>query len=201
MGRVQSADDHLAFAHLVGKWEKPIRDLCTRMIGDIHRGADLKQETFSRLYAKRREYKPTGKFSSYLWRMALNVCYDELRRGRRHPAAPWPSETGGEAGRDLAADQTTPREQAAQAEEGRLVRDAIQALPEIYREVIILRHYENLKLREIAEVLNVPPGTVNSRMAEALDRLSQRLGPHFHTKNQTTPPSSHATGAPELSLL
>ena len=64
-------------------------------------------------------------------------------------------------------------------EEGELVRQALLKLPEIYRTVLVLRHYEGMKLARIAEVLGIPEGTVNSRMAEALNRLSRLLEPQF----------------------
>src|SRR5688572_21693372 len=83
MWQVKLHDDHRAFAQLVERWEEPIRRLCTRMIGDLHRADDLKQETFSKLFEKRKLYEPTGRFSTYLWRIALNVCHDELRRRSR----------------------------------------------------------------------------------------------------------------------
>jgi RNA polymerase sigma-70 factor (ECF subfamily) len=65
----------------------------------------------------------------------------------------------------------------AHREENELVRDAVLELPEIYRTVVVLRHYENLKLSQIAEVLQIPEGTVNSRLAEALTRLNRALEP------------------------
>src|SRR5688500_13188957 len=83
MLRVQAHDDNKAFAQLVERWEEPIRRLCTRMLGDVHKGEDLKQEAFARLFAKRKHYQPTARFSTFLWRIALNACYDELRRVKR----------------------------------------------------------------------------------------------------------------------
>src|SRR6267378_1160574 len=83
MCRVKDHDDYHEFDQLVARWEQPIRRLCARMTGDVHRGEDLKQETFVRLFEKRKDYQPTGKFSTYLWRIALNLCYDELRRQNR----------------------------------------------------------------------------------------------------------------------
>ena len=74
--------------------------------------------------------------------------------------------------------------ETAKNEEAALVREALAKLPESYRSVLVLRHYEGLKLREIAEILEIPPGTVNSRMAEALTRLSRNLGPKL-SKMQT----------------
>src|SRR6266581_9525036 len=83
MWRVQTQDDHRAFVQLLARWEEPIGRLCARMTGDPHRGEDLKQETFARVFEKRKDYEPTGRFSTYLWRIALNLCYDELRRRER----------------------------------------------------------------------------------------------------------------------
>src|SRR6266436_9190496 len=83
MLRVKLHDDHQDFARLVKRWEEPICRLCTRMTGDPHRGEDLKQDTFVRVFEKRKDYQPTGRFSTFLWRVALNLCYDELRRQRR----------------------------------------------------------------------------------------------------------------------
>jgi RNA polymerase sigma-70 factor (ECF subfamily) len=71
--------------------------------------------------------------------------------------------------------------QAQKQEEAELVRDALMELGENYRTVLILRHYEGLKLREIAEVLEIPEGTVNSRMAEGLVQLSRILEPQMKT--------------------
>ena len=83
MWRVQTQDDPRAFAQLVRRWEGHIRDLCARMTGDPHTGEDLTQEAFARVFAKRASYRQSARFSTWLWRIALNVCYDELRR-RQH---------------------------------------------------------------------------------------------------------------------
>jgi RNA polymerase sigma-70 factor (ECF subfamily) len=148
------------------------------MVGDPHRGEDLKQETFLRLFERRRDYRPTGRFSTFLWRIALNRCYDELRQQQRRQR--FLAET--EPERDAACTEQPaqgpgPDWQTARLEEAELVRHAVLQLPDIYRAVIVLRHYEGMRLARIAEVLDVPEGTVNSRMAEALDRLSRILEP------------------------
>jgi RNA polymerase sigma-70 factor (ECF subfamily) len=177
MCRVKTHDDHGEFDRLVARWEQPIRRLCARMTGDVHRGEDLKQETFVRLFEKRRDYQPTGKFSTFLWRIALNLCYDELRRQNRRREV---LSSGDESDiRDMEADAPGPDKRAATSEEGELVRRALLQLPEMYRAVIVLRHYEDMKLAKIAEVLEIPEGTVNSRMAEALARLSRILEPRL----------------------
>jgi RNA polymerase sigma-70 factor (ECF subfamily) len=189
MSRVGQYDDHEEFARLVRRWETPIYRLCTRMTGDPHRGEDLKQETFVRLFEKRNDYQPTGRFSTYLWRMALNICYDELRRReRRRDFLRVASEQELPQGLDeRPAEYPGPDDRTAELEEGELVRQALLQLPEIYRTVLVLRHYEDMKLAKIAEILEIPEGTVNSRMAEALHRLSGLLEPKLNPK-----PATHA---------
>ncbi|HZR20083.1 MAG TPA: RNA polymerase sigma factor [Verrucomicrobiae bacterium] len=179
MWRVKLYDDHQDFDRLVKRWEEPIRRLCTRMLGDPHRGEDLKQDTFLRLFQKRKDYQPKGRFSTFLWRIALNLCYDELRRQKRRREFLISPEPGpeGEQETEPVSESAGPDSNAADLEEGALVRTAVMQLPEIYRAVIVLRHYEDLKLAQIAEILEIPEGTVNSRMAEALIRLSRTLEP------------------------
>jgi RNA polymerase sigma-70 factor (ECF subfamily) len=191
MWRVSTQDDHHEFARLMKRWEDPIWRLCTRMTGDPHRAEDLRQETFLRLFERRKEYQVRGRFSTYLWRIALNLCYDELRRQERRREFvrdQEPGEAPGEAP-DCAAEGPGPDARAAQQEEGELVRQALGRLPEIYRTVVVLRHYEDMKLAKIAEILEIPEGTVNSRMAEALARLSRmlepKLAPRAESRSQT----------------
>jgi RNA polymerase sigma-70 factor (ECF subfamily) len=170
MWRLQHGNDPAAFDQLVHRWREPVRRLGFRMTGDHHRAEDLAQETFSRIFAKRADYRPDSRFSTFLWRVALNLCHDEFRRQSRR--------------RELSLDEDEPFNEAPEpspavqlelSECADSVRHALQRLPEHYRAVVILRHYEGLKLREIAEVLEVPEGTVKSRMAEALDRLAPLL--------------------------
>ena len=181
MWRVRHEDDHSAFAQLVARWETPIQRLCTRMVGDMHRAEDLTQEAFARVFAHRHKYEPAGRFSTWLWRIAINLCHDEIRRKSRRPEVTIEQEEPG-------SDETTTREivdaepcpdEAIQAlEQAEQVRRALMRLPEHYRGVLVLRHYEGLKFSEIAQVLGIPEGTVKSRMSEGLARLSELLPKH-----------------------
>lgn len=186
MWRVKLRGDHQEFARLVRRWEGPIRRLCARMVGDAHRGEDLKQDVFLRVFEKRKDYQPGGRFSTWLWRIALNLCYDELRRrGRCREFLRDGDETEAEGELEgCAAETAGPDVRTAELEEGELVREALLRLPEIYRTVLILRHYEDMKLAKIAEILEIPEGTVNSRMAEALNRLSRLLEPKVNCKQE-----------------
>src|SRR5947207_9171650 len=88
MRRVKRAGDPAAFAQIVRRWETPIRRLCVRMIDDEHRGEDLAQEAFARVFANRTAFKEGARFSTWLWRIALNLCHEELRRVKRRGETP-----------------------------------------------------------------------------------------------------------------
>src|SRR4051812_4435522 len=177
MWQVRMTGDPAAFARLVHRWQGPIRRLCERMLGDAHRAEDVSQETFARLFARRKEYRAAGQFSTFLWRVALNLCYDELRRIRRRGEQPIDPEAAEPLAveHSLAAATLPPDDQLVLSERAEAVRRALQELPDPYRAVLVLRHYENLKFREIADVLDIPGGTVKSRMAEALSQLARLL--------------------------
>jgi RNA polymerase sigma-70 factor (ECF subfamily) len=177
MWRVQAHDDPDAFTELVRRWRAPILRLCQRLLTDSHRAEDITQETFTRVFVHRRRYQPKSKFSTYLWRIALNLCHDEQRKLSRrlkhestgsNPPAAFEVEQEPD-------DLPSPDRAAVLRESALAVRNAVHTLPEPLRTVLVLRHYEGLKLREIAEVLGIPEGTAKSRMAEALNTLRRCL--------------------------
>jgi RNA polymerase sigma factor (sigma-70 family) len=177
MWRVQTQDDAEAFAQLVERWEQPIFRLCARMVGDAGRGEDLAQEIFAKVFTRRKDFKTDGKFSTWLWRVALNHCYDELRRLKRRN-----EEALGE-GDDFVSGDAGPDARAASSEECELVRSGLLLLPEISRTVLALRFCEGLKLREIAEILELPETTVHSRIAVGLAQITRILKPQFKEQN------------------
>ena len=195
MWRVKMEDDPQAFAQLVRRWERPIQALCARMTGDSHRGEDLTQEAFSRVFARRKEYEASGRFSTFLWRVALNLCYDELRKINRRRESSLEDAVVEEAP-DLGFVAASPAPDWALVEQERAaaVRRALLQLSEPYRTVVIMRHYEGLKFREIADVLEIPEGTAKSRMAEALSRLNQILNGLWNEKETTCKPQTKPSG-------
>jgi RNA polymerase sigma-70 factor, ECF subfamily len=188
MWRVQTEDDHGAFALLVERWREKIRALCIRMTGNVPLGEDLAQDVFARVFEKRREFKGASKFSTWLWRIAVNRCYDEMRRPVNRATSESLDDENATVVLDIVMEARTPRDELAAREEAEMVRQALMQLPENYRVVLVLRHYENLKLREIAEVLEVPEGTVSSRMAEALTQLTRLLEPAFEPQSRSPKP-------------
>lgn len=177
MWRVKMDDDPQAFARLVERWQGPIQRLCIKMLGDAHRAEDLTQEAFARVFARRKDYQPAGRFSTFLWRIALNLCYDELRKIKRRGESSLEGGADERGETDFMADTAGPDLQVVADERAEHVRRALLQIPEPYRVVVVLRHYEGLKFREIGEVLDIPEGTVKSRMVEALNQLSRLLKP------------------------
>jgi RNA polymerase sigma-70 factor (ECF subfamily) len=182
MWRVKLDDDADAFAQLMSRWQKPIQNLCIRMLGDVHRAEDVAQSAFARIFTSRVSWEPTAKFSTFLWKIALNLCHDELRGLKRRNECSILEDIDNDLdgmvselpGPDLVTDA---RERAE------IVREALQKLSPHYREVVVLRHYQHLKFHEIAQVLDIPEGTAKSRMAEALTKLSSLLT--FLNENKT----------------
>jgi RNA polymerase sigma-70 factor (ECF subfamily) len=191
MWRVKMQSDSQAFTQLVNRWEKPIRALCTRMTGDAYRGEDLTQETFVRVFARRKDYQPSARFSTFLWRVALNICYDELRKINRRRETILDSAEGGE-GEDGRFTEPGPGPDLVLVEQERAetVRQALLQLSEPCRAVVVLRHYEGLKFREIGEALEIPEGTVKSRMAEALARLNRILSRSLNERETPCKPQT-----------
>jgi RNA polymerase sigma-70 factor (ECF subfamily) len=202
MWRVKMQDDAQAFAQLVNRWEKPIQSLCARMTGDPHRGEDLAQEAFAKIFARRKDYQPSGRFATFLWRVALNLCHDELRRvNRRRESAldDADGQDGGDGDSEFAGSGPAPDLQLVEQERAESVRRALLSLAEHYRTVVVLRHYEGLKFREIGEVLEIPEGTVKSRMAEALSQLNQILSGVLNEKE--IPCKPQIKPAPEVPVI
>ncbi len=176
MWRVKLQDDAQAFASLMQRWQTPIERLCARMTGDTHRAEDLAQTAFTRVFAKRAEWQPSGKFSTFVWQIALNLCRDELRRIKRRAECSLEAlDEAGDTFDALPVDEASPAAHAEKSERADLVREALFKLAPHYREVVVLRHYEQLKFREIGDVMGIPEGTVKSRMAEALTQLNLLL--------------------------
>jgi len=198
MWRVKLDDDPQAFGRLVARWEGPIQRLCARMTGDVDRAEDLAQTVFVRVFARRAEWEPTARFSTFLWRIALNLCHDDLRRTRRRGECSLDAldEETGSGLELLAGEEPAPDEQAETRERGELVREALLKLAPHYREVVVLRPYEGMKFNEIGRVLNIPEGTVKSRMAAALSQLN-RILKHINEESLC----KRKTNTPELLAL
>jgi RNA polymerase sigma-70 factor (ECF subfamily) len=150
-----------AFTRLVHRYQQPLLNFFRRM-GVYNDAEDLVQETFVRLFKYRLRYESKGKFSTFLYMMARQIWIDYLRkRTRRQDLAQDLHE------RDIDAASSRRKDEETRS----AVREAIEALPERMRMVVVMSVYQGLKYGEIAAILEVPEGTVKSRMFHALRKL------------------------------
>ena|SRR5579862_7988474 len=181
MWQVQTNDDPGAFAWLVKRWEKPIKHLCAQMTGDVHLAEDLCQEAFTKVFTRRKQYRPEARFSTWLWRIALNLCYSTLRkRQSRLDRRLEPSEEGSPILSEAVSEQFCPDQDLLAREEVDLIQHALLSLPDSLRLILILRYWDGMKLREIAGKLGISETTTTSRCAAALARLTRVLEKDFH---------------------
>ncbi len=164
-----------SFNQLVLRWERPIYALAYRVIGREEDARDVAQETFLRAFRALKGFKGQAKFSSWLYRITLNLCRDWIRREKRTPVAQPPE------GVDIIelAGEGTPSESieqlVARHELGRAVGKAMSMLPEEQRTAIILKEYHGLTFQEIADLLDCPLSTVKTRLYQGLTVLRKQL--------------------------
>ncbi len=158
-----------AFEMPVRRWQQPVARFLLHLVGREESLADLCQEVFLRIFEHRGRYRETGTFSAWVYRIALNVARDALRRRRKEPCCLGDAEPP--------ADELAPDAVCEQAERGRLIAQAIADLPQPQRIVLVLRHYEEMSFVQIARMLGEPASTIKSRFGAALQRLRERLRP------------------------
>jgi RNA polymerase sigma-70 factor (ECF subfamily) len=180
------AGSEAAFATLVDRYRHRLQNIVYRYIRDSQRAEDLAQEAFVRVYLHRERYRKTGKFSTWIFTIAVNLAKNEIRRKVRlrdvlsldHLAELL---GGGDPGiRDDS--QPSPDRQAERGQTNEMVTNAIGKLPPVYREALVLRDIEGLAYEEIAEILGIPGGTVRSRINRARIMLKDKLKGYSKTE-------------------
>jgi RNA polymerase sigma-70 factor (ECF subfamily) len=164
---------------LVARWEGPLYRFVSRLVDRPEDARDVCQETFLRVLKNSDAFRDGARFSTWMYQIALNLCRDRARRQKRwsHLVVATPQQDDGRP-REYAAPERadTHPERALEREEARsAVQRALGLLPRDQREVLLLKEYEGLKFREIAEVLGIPESTVKSRMYAALDAMKGSL--------------------------
>jgi RNA polymerase sigma-70 factor (ECF subfamily) len=148
--------DVKAFEELLEAYKGAAYRFAYRIFRDRHIAEDVSQEFFFKLFRNADRYKPAGKFTTYFYRVLHNLCLDTLRRMNRKSLPDFQSfENPVLDGFPISETEGAPEAAARLSEEKRLVREAIHKLPPAQRQVIILRELEELKYREIAEVLGL----------------------------------------------
>lgn len=170
--------DLAAFDELVGMYEKKAYNLAYRMTGNHEDASDVAQEAFLRVFNSLGDFRGDASFSTWLYRIVSNVCWDELRRRRRHFAAsldePVATEEGGYV-RQVMDHSPGPEESLERKELQAVVQEGINELSPDHRFAVILRDIKGLSYEEIADILDCSLGTVKSRLNRARNALKEKL--------------------------
>lgn len=168
--------DRAAFGDLVSRYMRRAYFAALGLVGSHDDALDLSQEAFARAYRARRTLDPERPFYPWLYQILRRLCFNFTRdRGRRRArlaeATPWLAESEGSR-----AARNDPARQAELAELRTRFESAIAQLPDGEREVLVLREFQDLRYKEIAELLDIPVGTVMSRLYSARKALARSLG-------------------------
>lgn len=185
--------DEAAFDELVRRFQRPVLTITTRYVGDPGAAEDLAQEVFLRVHRARASYQPLAKFSTWIYRIAANLCLNELRdreRFRPLPMSTVPGEDDGEtrgqgdrgprgAGGLLEVGVADPPSAALERDElRRAVMAAIESLPPNQRMAVILLRWQGCTYEEIAEALDTTVKAVKSLLSRAKENLAEKLARH-----------------------
>ena len=173
------AGDIDAFNELMAAHEDRVFGICFRMLQDREAALDATQDTFLTVFRKADRYKAQAAFSTWLYRVAVNTCYDHLRRRKRKRADALPDTHD-------PADPATDDLYAA-VEVRPAIDAALEELSPEFRAVVVLVDLQGMSLDQASDTLEVPTGTVKSRLFRARRQLSESLG-------NLRPPSEHQNG-------
>jgi len=175
-----------AINSLVGLWYKRIYNYSYRYFLDHDTAMDMTQKTFISMYRNIAGLKDTARFKPWLYRIVANHCHDEDRRAKRGLTISFSRNTGEVEQFEKTADPGIGPDRRLQNDEmGEIVKEALKALSPEQREVVIMKEYEGLKFREIAETLEVSENTVKSRLYYGLNSLKKALKARSITKETT----------------
>jgi len=157
-----------AFEELMAAHEDRVFAVCLRMLRDREAALDATQETFITVFRKADRFAGRSAFSTWLYRVAVNTCYDHVRRDRRHAADPLP-ETNDPA-------DTGAQDPFDAVEVRPDIEAALRHLPDEFRAAVVLSDLQGLALQTVADILEVPVGTVKSRVFRGRRLLAESLG-------------------------
>jgi len=170
--------DEDRFGELVNRYRTRLHSHVTKMIGNREDALDLTQEIFLKVFQALPRFNPEYRFSTWLFRIAANAAIDHLRRKRPKTVPleiPDPESQGRVSSGEYSTADLDPFGTLRNVERGRAISQAIADLPLEFRELIALRHFAGLSYEEIAEVKEMPLGTVKNKLFRARAVLKERL--------------------------
>ena len=178
--------DRTAFRVLVERYKKEVYAVAREMTGDHHDAEDISQDVFLKAFGSLPRFRGRAGVSTWLYRMTVNACIDRSRKKAWKAMKP-KGDVLDEDMRQQGESRSTlshPENEMERALLQQHIRRALDTLTERERTVFILRHYQALPLKEIADCLNVTDGTVKSTLFRAIKRLQEKLAPYVNRNNE-----------------
>lgn len=177
LARLALKGDQRAFAELVALYQDKLFHMAYRMLNNRQEAEDVVQETFLRVHKNLERYDENLKFSTWIYRIATNLCIDRLRK--RKPTYSLDAESSEHEGLDgysmIPSDNRTPESEMLLSETQRIIHEAIDSLPPKYKTVMMLRYIQELSLQEISDVLDMPVTTIKTRVHRGREFLRKKL--------------------------
>src|SRR5574341_837385 len=161
------------FEELVRRYQRPIAAYVYRMVGDYDAALDLTQDVFIKVYGSLSRYRSELKFSTWIYKLAHNAAIDHLRRSAARDQAVTRDDDRSET--RIESRRLTPEQESERNERRSEIEVVVQLLPPAYRELIVLRHSNDLSYDEIAEITGLPLGTVKNRLFRAREAMRDLL--------------------------
>ena len=177
MARIAKGDEG-AFEILVSRHQTSVLNLIYRFIGDRTQAKDFAQEVFIRVWQAAKSYKPEAKFTTWLYRITANLCFNELKSARRKKwfSSHLSDDQRGDTLEEMLPDGAPSAEDLLlEKERNRQISDALQSLPESQRMALILKRYDGLSYQEIAQVIGCSVSAVESLLVRAKRALQEKL--------------------------
>ena len=161
------------FEELVRRYQRPITAYVYRMLNDYESSLDVTQEVFIKVYNSLEKYSSDYKFSTWLYRIAHNAAIDHMRRNSANLQSLETENDEGAYQMQIESPLLTPEQERERSEWRSEIEAVVKCLPSVYRELILLRHAQDLSYDEIAEVTNLPLGTVKNRLFRAREMMRE----------------------------
>lgn len=174
IARFQDGDNY-AFDLLVKRYKDPLMNFVFRFVGERNESEDIVQETFLRLFKNKHYYKEIAKFSTWIYTIAGNLAKTELRKRKRRKLFSISHYMSTEKDYDIPDSSSSPESDTNSIITDKIIQSAIDKLSPKFKQVIILRDIQGFSYEEIAEIVNIPLGTVKSRVNRARLKLQEDL--------------------------
>ncbi len=174
MSLFQGGDEN-AYIELVNRYKDKLINFIFNYLGDLESSEDVVQETMIKLYQKKHYYKEIAKFSTWLYTIAKNLANTELRKRKQRKTTLLSQFSKDDKTYDLPSNDPEPGQEIQTDIVNKIIRDAVDQLSEKFKIVIVLRDIQGLSYEDISEIINVPIGTVKSRINRARLQLQVEL--------------------------